>query len=115
MGALSRCIAAAAGGIALVASAYAAGGKYEGLLLQALMASAAGECPASLMRDELKQSCDSQLPDLKDKFARLGAFKGITFQSTRPLDGGPAEVYKVSFEHGEWIWVLNSTLSDLTI
>jgi hypothetical protein len=107
MGALSRCIAAAAGGIVLVASAYAARGKYEGLLLQALMANAAGECPASLMRDELKKSCDSQLPDLKDKFAKLGAFKGITFQSTRPLDGGPAEVYKVSFEHGEWIWVLN--------
>jgi hypothetical protein len=55
MGALSRCIAAATGGIVLVASAYAAGGKYEGLLLQALMANAAGECPASLMRDELKK------------------------------------------------------------
>jgi hypothetical protein len=107
MGALSRCIAAAVGMIVWASSAFAAGGKYEGLLLQALLANAAGDCPASLMRDELKKSCDSQLPDLKDKFAKLGAFKGITFQSTRPLDGGPAEVYKVSFEHGDWIWVLN--------
>lgn len=72
------------------------------------MANAAGEYPASLMRDELKQSCDSQLPDLKDKFAKLGAFKKISFQSTRPSDGGSAEVYKVRFEHGEWIWVLNA-------
>jgi hypothetical protein len=108
MGALSKCIAATAGVVVLASSAFAAGGKYEGLLLQALMANAAGECPASLMREELKNSCDSQLPDLKEKFAKLGAFKEISFQSTRPLDGGPAEVYKVSFEHGEWIWVLNA-------
>lgn len=101
-------IAATVGGIVFAASAFAAGGKYEDLLLQALMANAAGECPASLMRDELKKSCDSQLPELKDELTKLGAFKEISFQSTRPLDGGPAEVYKVSFEHGDWIWVLNA-------
>jgi hypothetical protein len=108
MGALSKSIAATAGVIALASSALAAEGKYENLLLQALMANADGECPAALMRDVIKQSCESQLPVLKDTFAKLGAFKGITFQSTRALDGGPGEVYKVSFEHGDWIWVLNA-------
>ena len=108
MRALSKCIAATAGAIAIAASALAAEGKYEDLLLQALMANADGECPAALMRDEIKKSCESQLPALTDTFAKLGAFKGITFQSTRALDGGPGEVYKVSFEHGEWIWVLNA-------
>jgi hypothetical protein len=108
MAALARCIAATVGGIVLFSSAFADGGRYGGLLLQVLMANAAGECPVSLMRDELKESCDSQLPDLKDKFAKLGPFKGIRLQSTRQVDGGPAEVYKVSFEHGDWIWVLNT-------
>jgi formylglycine-generating enzyme len=86
----------------------AAGGKYENLLLQVLMANAAGECPAALMRDELKKSCELQLPDLKDKLAKLGPFKGISFQTTRPLEGGPAEVYKVTFDHGDWTWILNA-------
>jgi hypothetical protein len=104
----SKCIAATAGAIVLASSVFAAGGKYEGLLLQVLMANAAGECPASLMRDELKKSCDSQLPDLKDTFHKLGALKSVSFQSMRPLEGGPAEVYKVNFEHGDWTWVLNA-------
>jgi hypothetical protein len=108
MRALSKSIAAAAGAIALASSAFAAEGKYEGLLLQALMANAEGECPAAVMRDVIKKSCESQLPALKDTFSKLGAFKEITFQSTRVLDGGPGEVYKVSFTHGEWIWVLNA-------
>lgn len=86
----------------------AAGGKYEGLLLQVLMANAAGECPAALMRDELKKSCESQLTDIKDKLAKLGPIKGISFQTTRPSEGGPAEVYKVTFEHGDWTWALNA-------
>ena len=86
----------------------AVGGKYEGLLLQVLMANAAGECPAALMRDELRKSCESQLPDIKDKLAKLGPIKGISFQTTRPSEGGPAEVYKVTFEHGDWTWALNA-------
>ena len=106
MGAFRQCIAATAGLIVWASCAEAAEGKYEGLLLQVLMANAAGECPASLMGEELKRSCDAQLPDLKDKLAKLGALKGVSFQSTRPSDSGLAEVYKVSFEHGEWIWVL---------
>jgi hypothetical protein len=106
--ALSKCIAATAGAIVLASSVFAAGGKYEGLLLQVLLANAAGECPASLMRDELKESCDSQLPELKNTFSKLGELKSISFQSMRPLEGGPAEVYKVTFEHGDWTWVLNT-------
>jgi hypothetical protein len=89
-------------------TAGAAGGKYEGLLLQVLMANAAGECPAALMRDELKKSCESQLTDLQDKLAKLGPIKGISFQTIRPSERGPAEVYNVTFEHGGWTWELNA-------
>lgn len=91
MSALSKRIVATAGVLVLTSYAFAAGGKYEGLLLQVLMANAAGECPAALMRDELRKSCESQLPHLKEQFAKLGAVKEICFQSTRPLDGGPAQ------------------------
>jgi hypothetical protein len=81
-------------------------GKYEDPLIQAMMAEAVGKCPASLMADVIKEACDQQMPDLKSVFARLGTLKKVSYQGTKSLRSGPAENYKVNFDHGDWFWMI---------
>jgi len=83
-------------------------GKYETLLLQALMANANGECPSAIMADPLKQSCDSQIADVKDKLTKLGQITKLSYLGIRDTKAGKAEQYTVFFEHGEWDWALNT-------
>jgi hypothetical protein len=82
--------------------------SYEDLLVQALLANAAGECPASLMAPNLKAACDRDLPRFIHTLNRLGALKSTAFQGMRNLPSGPAEVYKVTFVHGEMTFTINA-------
>lgn len=83
-------------------------GSYEDLLVKAILANAAGECPASLMASDLKAACDQQLPTFIDTLTRLGAIKTTSFEGMRTLKTGPAEVYKVTFVHGELTWIIST-------
>jgi len=83
-------------------------GSHEALLVQALFANAAGECPAILMANDMKADCDRQLPAFKETLVKLGALRATSFQGTRALESGPAEVYRVSFEHGDMIWMIGT-------
>jgi hypothetical protein len=83
-------------------------GSHENLLVQALLANAAGECPSSLMADDIKAACDQQLPTFNDTLTQLGSIKTTSFQGMRTLKSGPAEVYKVIFVHGEMTWIINT-------
>lgn len=85
-----------------------AGGSHEDLLVKALMANATGKCPASFMAADVKARCDQQLPTFLDTLTRLGSIKMTTFQSMRTLESGPAEVYKVTFMHGEMTWLIST-------
>jgi hypothetical protein len=100
--------AAVAASSAVAADGNAVEQKYEALLLQVLKANQHGVCPSELMRDELKASCEAQLPDMQTKFRNLGALTGVAYLGSKPIDGGPGEIYKVSFEHGDWTWTLNA-------
>lgn len=80
----------------------------EDLLLHALIANAAGECPATLMAPSIKADCDRQLPAFRETLVKLGTPRATSFQGTRELKGGPAEVYKVTFEHGDMTWIIRT-------
>jgi hypothetical protein len=85
-----------------------AAGTHEDILVKALIANAAGECPASLMAKDIKAACDQQLPAFKETLIKLGQLKATSFQGMRALKSGPAEVYKVTFEHGDMTWIINT-------
>jgi hypothetical protein len=83
-------------------------GNHEALLVQALFANAAGECPATLMASDIKAHCDQPLPMFKETLINLGTLRATTFQGMRALKSGPAEVYKVTFEHGDMAWIIST-------
>ena len=56
----------------------------------------------------MKADCDRQLPAFKATLIKLGPLKATNFQSMRSLESGPAEVYKVSFEHGDMTWIIGT-------
>jgi hypothetical protein len=85
-----------------------AAGSYEGLLVKAILANAAGECPASLMDPVLKAACDQNLPTFIDTLTRLGPIKTTSFEGMRSIPSGPAEIYKVTFAHGDLTWIINT-------
>jgi hypothetical protein len=88
--------------------AAAAGGTHEDILVKALIANAAGECPATLMAKDIKADCDRQLPVFKETLIKLGQLKATSFQGMRALKSGPAEVYRVTFEHGDMTWIIDT-------
>ena len=88
--------------------AAAAAGTHEDILVRALIANATGECPATLMAKDIKADCDQQLPAFKETLIKLGQLKATSFQGMRALKSGPAEVYKVTFEHGDMTWIINT-------
>jgi hypothetical protein len=49
-----------------LAWAAAAAGTHEDILVKALIANAAGECPATLMAQDIKAACDQQLINTQD-------------------------------------------------
>jgi hypothetical protein len=83
-------------------------GTHEALLVQVLIANTAGECPATLMAPGIEATCDQQLPVFKETLIKLGPLKTTSFQGMRSLKSGPAEVYRVSFEHGDMTWIINT-------
>jgi hypothetical protein len=85
-----------------------AAGDHEDLLVKALLANAAGECPASIMTADMKAACDQQLPTFRDTLTRLGSIKATSFQGMSTLKNGPAEVYRVTFVHGEMTWIIDT-------
>jgi hypothetical protein len=48
------------------------------------------------------------LPVFKETLVKLGSINAASFQGMRTIESGPAEVYKVSFEHGEMTWIINT-------
>jgi hypothetical protein len=60
------------------------------------------------MAPGIKADCDQQLPAFKETLIKLGTLKAIDFQGTRALKVGPAEVYKVTFEHGDMTWIIST-------
>jgi hypothetical protein len=82
--------------------------SHEAILVQTLIANAAGECPAALMAPGIQADCDQQLPAFKETLIKLGPLKATNFQGMRTLESGPAEVYNVTFEHGDMTWIINT-------
>ena len=95
--------------LTLATSAWAAdAGSHEAILVQALIANAAGECPATLMAPDMKADCDRQLPAFKETLIKLGPLKVANFQGMETINSGPAEVYRVTFAHGDMTWIINT-------
>jgi hypothetical protein len=80
----------------------------EGLLVAALEANAAGQCPASLMAFVLQSECERNLPTLSALLKRLGPIQSVDFQGTDSLPNGPAEVFKVTFANGDMTFIINT-------
>jgi hypothetical protein len=96
-------------GFALATPGWSAvGGRHEEILVRALIANAAGDCPEQLMAQDIKADCDQQLPGFRETLVKLGQLRATSFQGMRALKTGPAEVYKVTFEHGDMTWIINT-------
>jgi hypothetical protein len=96
--------------LALITPAWAAAavGTHEDILVKALIANAAGECPASLMAKDIKADCDQQLPLFKETLIKLGQLKATNFQGMRALKAALQKSIKVTFEHGDMTWIINT-------
>ena len=83
-------------------------GQYKDLLIRVLTANARGECPGDLMSVLLQDACERQMPNMKPQFDRLGKLQSARYRGIQQSQGGPAEVYRVSFENGEMTWMINT-------
>ena len=82
--------------------------QHAGLLKQAIVESAKGNCPASLMSPMLLGACQSQMPGMGQALAAKGAISKTEFMGMQASQMGPAEVYKVTFSTGTMMWMINS-------
>ncbi len=102
---LTKVCVAAILGLNISTSAVGGESQCEGMLLQALIANAEGECPAAVLDDKMKTACEMQQPGIKKLLVKLGPLKSVEFEG---IVSGTytrhSEKYKVSFEHGDWIW-----------
>lgn len=83
-------------------------GVLQDLLVQALSASANGECPSSIMAPMLRGTCQQQMPHLEQNLSRLGPIQEAHFMGMQETQMGPAEVYQVEFQRGNMMWMINT-------
>lgn len=98
-----------AAGVALTSSAHAQeNGVNESLLRRSLEAIATGECPSSLLAPMLRGACQGQMPAAASNLARKGKIKQVEYEGMEQSMNGPAEVYRVIYEHGEQMWMIKA-------
>jgi len=83
-------------------------GQNQQLLVQALEASAQGECPESIMSPLLVDACEQQMPTLGSSLAQLGEIRDTKYRGVQQTQAGPAEVYRVVFQNGQMTWMINT-------
>ncbi|SHM72752.1 hypothetical protein [Rhizobacter sp. OV335] len=94
--------------VALAGIGAAQAQQHAELLKQALVESAKGNCPPSLMSPMLRGACESQMPNLKQMLAAKGSITGTEFMGMQASQMGPAEVHKVNFTSGTMMWMINT-------
>lgn len=82
--------------------------QYGDLLIEALSASANGECPTSIMSNMLASTCQSQMPGLGQALQQAGEINGVQFMGIDQSPNGPVEVYRVDFENRDMTWAINT-------
>lgn len=83
-------------------------GNNSELLKRALAASAKGQCPPDLMSPMLQGACEQQMPGMGNNLAARGPITGTEFIGIQQTPTGPAEVYRVRFEHGPMMWMIST-------
>lgn len=83
-------------------------GQYQALLVEALEASANGECPESIMSLMLVDVCEQQMPMLAQSLSRLGDIREARYRGLQETESGPTEVYRVIFSKGQMTWMINT-------
>jgi hypothetical protein len=98
----------AAGLVAIAGIGTAHAQQHDSLLKQVLGESAKGNCPASLMSPMLLGACQSQMPGMGQSLAAKGPITKTEFMGVQQSQMGPAEVYKVTFNAGTMMWMINT-------
>lgn len=83
-------------------------GKHKKLLVQALEASAKGNCPAAIMSPLLLGACESQMPNMGNMLGQKGKIVSTKYLGNQATPNGPAEVFLVSFDKGKMTWMINT-------
>lgn len=108
---MKRALTLLTGGLLAISSiqlASAQEGKLKEKLIEALKASADGECPAQLMSPMLQDTCERQMPNLAQALKQRGKITGASFRGTQQGGAGEAEVYRVNFEAGSMTWMIST-------
>lgn len=102
-------------GVLLVASVFCSvsqaqntQGIHSDLLKKALAESAKGNCSKEIMSPMLLGACQQQMPGLGNQLAQRGKIVSTEFMGMQQSGMGPAEVYRVNFESGSMMWMINT-------
>jgi hypothetical protein len=83
-------------------------GIHSNLLKKVLAESAKGNCSKEMMSPMLLGACQQQMPGLGNQLAQRGKIVGTEFMGMQQSGMGPAEVYRVNFESGSMMWMINT-------
>lgn len=90
-------------------AAFAEDGQYSGPLIQALTATASGQCPREIMADQLLSACRQQAPTLGPALAAMGRIVDATLVSSQQTPNGMIETYRVRFSGGQTMtWAIGA-------
>lgn len=101
---LAACAAFARGALAQNASP-----KLESLLRRTLNAIQAGSPNYLDMEPLLADQVEQQLTPMRQRFDSLGSIRTIEFRGMQSTQAGPAEYYRVLFDNGQMVWLINLT------
>lgn len=92
-------------GLTLLGSPAAAQEAAKANMIQALTASAKGECADSIMSPLLLDACEQQIAANRQVLAPLGRIVAAHFRGIQEMGNGlKAEAYRVEFERGTMMW-----------
>lgn len=83
-------------------------GIHAQLLKTALAAVAKGECPSSIMSPLLRGTCEQQQPNMGKNLSQRGNVTGVEFLGMQQSQMGPAEAYRVKYQQGVMMWMINT-------
>lgn len=85
--------------------------QLEPLLRKTLNSIQAGSPNYSDMEPMLADQVEQQISPIRQRLTQLGSMRSIEFRGIQSTPSGPAEYYRVRYENGQMVWIINLTPS----
>lgn len=80
-----------------------------GLVRRALIASAAGRCPESVMGPLLRTACEQQMPGMGENLAARGEIMAVRYEGQQETPTGPLSIYTVNYADSQMTWMVSKS------